>query len=270
MDSIAKTSLLTAAMRAVESQRTDQQGRLFSDPYADLLAGSEGYNLLQKAIAASGNQPSIAIRTFFIDQKISQALQGGVRQIVMLASGMDTRAYRFSFPKGVRIFELDRAEVLDYKQTKLYNVQPQCERHAIPVDLRKDWQGKLIHAGFKQGEQTLWLVEGLLMYLDGQQVELLLNRINDLARANDILLFDVLSQSLIEAPYMKPQLQFLASIGAPWHFGINEPEQFMEKFRWNAVATQAGEFAPERWPFFTVPRYIPNVPRGFFVEAIKF
>lgn len=68
---------------------------------------------------------------------------------------------------------------------------------------------------------------------------------------------------------MKKQLDFLKSIGAPWKFGVNEPEKFMETFNWKAVATQAGEFAPTRWPFPTAPRHIPNIPRGFFVEAVK-
>ena len=125
MDAIAKTSLLTAAMRAVETKRSDEQGRLFSDPYAELLAGEEGTDLLKRAIAASGDQPAIAVRTYFIDQKIKEALQKGVRQIVMLAAGMDTRAYRFSFPQGTCLFELDRPEVLSYKQEKLKDVKPQ-------------------------------------------------------------------------------------------------------------------------------------------------
>lgn len=270
MDSIAKTSLLTAAMRAVETRRSDTEGRLFSDPYAELLAGKEGFDLLQKAIAESGDQPAIAIRTCFMDQKINEAVKNGVRQIVMLAAGMDTRAYRLSFPAGTRIFELDRKEVLDYKQAKLSHVQPLCSRTALAVDLRDEWQTRLLEAGFRRSEPTLWLVEGLVMYLEEAQVVTLFERISSLAVAGDVLLFDVLSRTLLEVPHMKKQLQFLASIGAPWRFGENEPEKFMEKFGWKATTTQAGEFAPTRWPFPTVPRSVPNVPRGYYAEAHKF
>lgn len=269
MDAIAKTSLLTAAMRAVETKRSDSEGRLFTDPYAELLAGSEGFDILQRAIAASGEQPAIAIRTAFMDQKINEAVKKGVRQIVMLAAGMDTRAYRLPFPQGTRIFELDRQEVLDYKQAKLSHVQPLCTRTALAVDLRDEWQTKLIKAGFHRNEQTLWLVEGLVMYLDESQVVTLFERISELALSKDILLFDVLSRTLLEVPHMKNQLQFLASIGAPWRFGENEPEKFMEKFGWKTETTQAGEFAPSRWPFPTVPRSVPNVPRGYYAAAYK-
>jgi methyltransferase (TIGR00027 family) len=270
MDSVAKTSLLTAAMRAVESRLSESEGRLFSDPYAEVLAGAEGFSLLEKAIAAAGVQPAIAIRTAYMDSRIESALKEGVRQFVFLAAGMDSRAFRMTFPSGTKIFELDRKEVLNYKLEKLKNIEPKCERITLAVDLKKnEWTNQLIEAGLKTHEPTLWLVEGLFMYLKESQVTNLLNQINQLARANDIMLFDILTRTLIEAPYMQNQLQFLESIGAPWYFGVNEPEQFMKKFGWDAVATQAGEFAPTRWPFPTVPRNVPNVPRGFYIEARK-
>jgi methyltransferase (TIGR00027 family) len=269
MDGVAKTSLLVAAMRALESKRTENEGRLFSDPYAELLAGAEGASLLQKALAESGDQPAIAVRTYYIDQKIATALKEGVRQIVILAAGMDSRAYRLSFPEGTRLFELDQKEVLNYKQEKLGNIQANCERKILAVDLREEWQEQLLQAGFITNERTLWLVEGLLMYLDESQVTSLLTRINALASSKDIMLFDILTRTLLEAPHMQKQLKFLESIGAPWKFGVNEPEEFMKIFGWNAVVTQPGEFAPARWPFPTAPRSVPNVPRGFYVEARK-
>lgn len=269
MNGVAKTSLLVAAMRAAESKRSEKEGRLFFDPYAELLAGAEGISLLQTAISESGEQPAIAVRTYYMDAKIAAALKEGVRQIVILAAGMDSRAYRLPFPEGTRIFELDQKEVLRYKQEKLGNILTNCERKAFAVDLREEWQGQLLQAGFHAGERTLWLVEGLLMYLDESQVTTLLNRINTLASTKDIMLFDILTRILLDAPYMQKQLKFLESIGAPWKFGVNEPEEFMKKFGWDAVCTQPGEFAPTRWPFPTAPRSVPNVPRSFYVEARK-
>ena len=269
MDGIARTSLLTAAMRAAETNRSQSEGRLFSDPYAELLAGDEGRTLREKAIAESGDQPAIAIRTYFMDQKITEALKQGAKQIVILAAGMDTRAYRLSFPKDTQVFELDRKEVLEYKKEKLNKTQPQCILKSLAVDLRNDWQDKLVSAGFKKNTQTLWLVEGLLMYLEESQVSTLLERINSLASVKDIMLFDILSRTLLDAPYMKTQLEFLKKMDAPWRFGADEPEKFMEKFKWKAMVTQTGEYVPSRWPFPVAPRSVPNVPRGFLVEAYK-
>ena len=269
MDTVAKTSLLTAAMRAVETRRSESEGRLFSDPYAEVLAGAEGFSLLENAIAASGDQPAIAIRTAYMDSKIGSAIKEGVRQFVFLAAGMDSRAFRMTFPNGTKIFELDRKEVFNYKQDKLGNIKPNCERITLAVDLKNEWKNQLLEAGFKTNEPTLWLVEGLLMYLEESQVINLLNQINQLASKNNIMLFDILTRTLIEAPFMQNQLKYLESIGAPWYFGVNEPEEFMKKFGWDSVATQAGEFAPTRWPFPTAPRSMSNVPRGFYIEARK-
>ena len=264
MDAVAKTSLLTAAMRAVETKRED---RLFNDPYAELLAGAEGAELLRRAIAESGDQPAIAIRTRYIDDRFNAALKEGVRQIVMLAAGMDTRAFRLDFPAGSRLFELDRNEVFDYKHAKLANVPARCERKAIAVDLREEWPSQLIQAGFRKGESTLWMIEGLLMYLEEPQVMKLFQRINGLASSRDLMLFDILSRTLLEAPHMEKQLKFLASIGAPWHFGTNDPVGFMKNFGWQATLSQAGEVAPTRWPFPAAPLHIPNIPRGYYVES---
>lgn len=269
MDPIAKTSLLTAAMRGLESRRSDIEGRLFHDPYADLLAGEEGQALLQKGLEESGPQPAIAIRTHFMDQKISAAVKNGVRQIVMFASGMDTRAWRLQFPTETTIFELDRAEVLNYKEKKLVNEKLKCQRISIALDLREDWQGPLLKAGFATTAKTLWLIEGLVMYLEASQVYNLIDRINLLSKSGDLMLFDILSQTLLESPNMTKQLQFLKDIGAPWKFGHNEPEEMIAKFGWRANAIQTGEHLPERWPFPVAPRSIPNLPRGFLVEAEK-
>jgi len=269
MNGVAKTSLLVAAMRAVETKRSDSEDRLFSDPFAESLAGDEGFRILKKATDAVGDQPAIAIRTAFIDEKINSALNSGVRQIVILAAGMDSRSYRLNFPSGTKVFELDQPEVLQYKNEKLVDAQPNCLRRAIEVDLREEWQNKLLEAEFVTSEKTLWIVEGLLMYLDESQVTTLFARINSLSSTGDILLFDIFNRRFLEAPHMKVQLDFLAEIGAPWKFGTNDPEDFMSKLGWSAKLTQAGEYSPERWPFPVAPQSVPNLPRGFFVEAYK-
>ncbi|HKR02690.1 MAG TPA: SAM-dependent methyltransferase [Pyrinomonadaceae bacterium] len=268
-DAIAKTSLLVAAMRAVETKRSEDEGRLFNDPFAEALAGSEGFSLLEQVRAEVGEQPSIALRTRYFDERIGEGLAQGIRQIVILAAGLDARAYRLSFPAGTRVFELERQEVLNYKQEKLGNTLPHCARYAVGVDLREDWQSKLIQAGMNAAERTLWLVEGLLLYLDEAAVLTLFEKIDSLSAPDSILLFDVLGRSLLDAPQMAKQLQFSEKLGAPWLFGVDEPEEFMEQFGWKAVATQPGEVEPARWRFPNAPRHIPNVPRIFFVEARK-
>jgi methyltransferase (TIGR00027 family) len=269
LNPVAMTSLLVAAMRAAETNRSETEGRLFSDPYAELLAGSEGMELRLKAIEAVGDQPAIAIRTAFIDEKINKALNLNFRQIVILASGMDSRAYRLNFPKGTKVFECDQADVLKYKREKLKELKPRCEHFEIEVDLRENWKDLLCEKGFNNKAPTLWIVEGLLMYLKEEEVMSLINQINLIANKNDILLFDIFTRFMLEAPHMQKQLEFLTKLGAPWTFGTNDPEEFMRNLGWSTTLTQAGEFSPSRWPYPVAPKTIPNLPRSFFVEAIK-
>lgn len=259
---VSDTALLVAAMRAEEKE-------LFIDPYAEILAGEKGKTLLKKAIEVSGPQPVIALRTAFIDGKIKEFLNIGGRQIVIIASGMDSRAYRLDFPTGTTIYELDHAEVQTYKAEKLRNVEPRCKRVALSIDLAHDWTKPLLDSGMNPKEKTLWLVEGLVMYLDPAAVQILFGRVKTLAKTGDVLLGDTLSRTLLDAPFMQDQLEFLKSMGAPWKFGENEPEKFFQKLGWKAEAKQAGELFPTRWPFPVAPRHVPDVPRGFFIFALK-
>ncbi|MFN8369842.1 MAG: SAM-dependent methyltransferase [Bacteriovoracaceae bacterium] len=269
LNGVGKTGLLVAAMRARESERSEADGPLFSDPFARALAGTDGWYIWKIATDAVGEQPSIALRTRYFDDRIKLALEQGVRQIVILAAGMDSRAYRLKFPVNTKIYELDRAEVLAYKQERLIGARLQCERSEIAVDLKDDWEKKLIEAGFKKGEKTVWIVEGLLMYLDESAVVSLFKRINSLATSQDILLSDILSLTFLKAPFLAPQIEFLKKIEAPWIFGTDEPEKFLENLGWKANVIQTGDVAPHRWHMPVIPRNIPNVPRGFLVEAVK-
>lgn len=269
MNGVAMTSLLVAAMRAAESKRSEAEGRLFIDPYAEVLAGNTGMELMQRAINEVGDQSAIAVRTAYMDEKFNKAINAGVKQIVIIAAGMDSRAYRLNFPKDVVVFELDQPEVLKYKSEKLKDAKPKCLRSEIAVDLRDEWQDKLLKAGFKKGEKTLWSVEGLLMYLEESEVITLIERINTLSSKEDMMLFDIFTRDLLDAPYMQSQMAFLSSMNAPWKFGVNDPEGFMRKFSWSVDLIMPGEYCPDRWPFPVAPRHVPNIPRSFFVEAIK-
>ncbi len=137
------------------------------------------------------------------------------------------------------------------------------------ADLQGQWQNPLIEAGMDRTRPTLWLMEGLLMYLEEPAVLALLEKINGLSASNSILLFDVMGRSLLDSPYMAKQLKLMEKFGAPWRFGTDEPEKLMETWGWKATAIHPGEVEPSRWPFPIAPRNAPNVPRGFLVEARK-
>ena len=204
--SLANTARFTAAQRARESDRADS---LFSDPLARPLAGDEGMYMLQLTEKAN-SQPDItaaflAVRTRFFDDMAIEAAARGIRQVVMIAAGMDTRAYRLPWPEGTRLYELDQKELLGLKEEILQRerAEPRCKRIAIGVDLNDPWTGALKAAGFDATAPAVWIVEGLLYYLDEVQVPRLFEQIGQCAAPGSMLGADLVSASFFTSPWTK-------------------------------------------------------------------
>src|SRR5918997_3953174 len=165
MDPVGLTSRWVAAARARESERPS---RLFDDPLAAALAGSEGFAWLdhmERAQPWGGPALYVVVRTRFFDDFLLRASWGtGARQVVLLAAGMDARAFRLDWPPGTRLYELDRPEVIDAKDAiaSRAGAHPTCERRAISVDLgRLSWSEALLSAEYETQEPSVWLTEGL-------------------------------------------------------------------------------------------------------------
>src|ERR1700756_3926264 len=179
--SVGSTAVMVAAARAAETAKPDA---LISDPYAEILvagAGSGAWDFMRDdtihAKLAEADPEAAAmfeymqsyqgVRTHFFDEFFGAAVAAGIHQVVILASGLDSRAYRLGWPAGTTVFEIDQPKVLEYKATTLaaHNAKPSAERHEVPIDLRQDWPAALCKAGFDPSRPTAWLAEGLLMYL---------------------------------------------------------------------------------------------------------
>jgi methyltransferase (TIGR00027 family) len=177
-ESVGATALAVAASRAVE---TVQPNALICDEFAYLLVAAAGPMWAQLASSdphwLEGDEDARrlhemsrdyqAVRTHYFDEYFLDATRTGIRQVVILAAGLDSRAYRLDWPTGTRVFEIDQPKVLDYKTSTLdaHGAVPKARRHPVPVDLRDDWPATLISAGFDPGLPTAWLAEGLLPYL---------------------------------------------------------------------------------------------------------
>lgn len=190
---VGLTSLIMAQARTAESARPD---RLFDDPFATAFVAEAGL-----AFPAASGQianllrlrgPYVALRTRFFDDYLQEAAGAGCRQIVLLAAGLDARAFRLPWPEGTALYELDLPEVLAFKERALarWGARPACLRFPVPVDLADDWPAALVQAGFTAGEPAAWLAEGLLMYLAEEQRDLLLDRIGNLSAPGSRLAFD--------------------------------------------------------------------------------
>jgi methyltransferase (TIGR00027 family) len=268
-EAVASTGILVAAIRAKESTRED---RLFTDPYAERLAGDIGRALLDAAIAESGERSTvqIVVRTRFFDDALLRAVDVA-KQVVILAAGMDARAYRLPWPDGPTVYELDQPAVIAAKGDILAGDAPKCRRVAIGVDLADDWPAALTGAGFDLRTPTVWLIEGLLQYLDEGAVRMLFARMDALSAPDSIVLYDIVGQSLLESPMMAPLRKSMAEQGSPWLFGTDEPGELAERHGWSTNVTDIAEVGNEvnRWFAPATPIDVPGVPRGYFVEAHK-
>lgn len=168
--------MFVAAARALEAQKPDP---LAVDPYAEVFCRAVGGDW---ADLLDGNCPDHplaspdfgwhfidyqAARTRYFDDYFRQALDAGVRQVVILAAGLDSRAYRLSWPEDTTIFVVDRSQVLDFKREVLaeHGARPAAERREVAVDLRDEWPQALRNSGFNAAQPSAWIAEGLLIYL---------------------------------------------------------------------------------------------------------
>jgi methyltransferase (TIGR00027 family) len=257
---ISLTAHLTAAARAYESERED---RLFNDPWAAALAGSEGE---ARFAQIEDNGGSIIVRTRFFDEFLLRATnEEGIRQIVMPACGLDTRAFRLTWPPETRFFELDQPAVLRYKQEVLerQGARPTCERLALPVDLTEPaWTESLLDAGYDPTAPAVWLVEGLLFYLPVEEIERLLTRISSLTAPRSQIGFDAVHSAMIASPRTGQRIRRVAGLGAPWIGSIDDPEGLLGSLGWKATfvtsAEKGREYQRAVFPFLPIEEWTPE------------
>lgn len=195
------TALAVAAMRAMESQRDDA---LIHDPYAESFVTRSGATVPMPTSWADIDDSAtrsesdkrwanfwtvttsyLGVRSRFFDEYFLNASTAGVRQVVILAAGLDTRAFRLSWPARVELFEIDQPKVLEFKDSVLaeQGALAGCARHIVPIDLRVDWPDALLRANFDPQRPTAWLAEGLLVYLPGTATEALFAHVHRLSAA---------------------------------------------------------------------------------------
>jgi methyltransferase (TIGR00027 family) len=164
---------------------------LLDDRWADSLVRAVGIDTFVKLIdgeIAHDDDPllnrqamneQITVRTRFFDDFFLAATGSGIRQAVILASGLDTRAYRLPWPAGTTVFEIDQPEVIEFKTRTLAGLgaEPSAQRRTVAIDLRDDWPSALVEAGFDISAPTAWSAEGLLVYLPPEAQDRLFDNI---------------------------------------------------------------------------------------------
>jgi methyltransferase (TIGR00027 family) len=264
---LASTAHWTAAVRGREHTRPD---RLIDDPWAAALAGQEGAEWI--AQRSEGSTVPIVLRTRYFDDFLARITQqDGIRQVVLLAAGLDTRAFRLTWPAGTRLFELDQPAVLEHKEQVMRNAgaEPACERKVIEMDLTSSWEAALLDADFDPLQPSGWLLEGFLFYLPSESVTRILDQVTSLAAPGSWLGFDIVNAITLTFPLTRPWVEMQAQAGAPWLGTMEDPVGFLAERGWQASLCQAGQ--PDanhgRWTLPVIPVTLPNMPHNWFVTA---
>ena len=245
------TAIQVAAERERESSRPDA---LFTDPLAMALVaqvksdgGQDGPAPYLSSAAQWLYGGSAALRTHFIDEKILSAVRD-LSQIVIIAAGLDGRGYRLGWPVGARVFELERAEVLDFKQQVVQRAKlvPTVELVPVAGDISQDWQQLLRAAGFAAELPTLWLVEGILNYLEPDAADRLIAQVSAVSAPSSRLLavYAVGDLTAVAARAGRDGDADVATLNKLWKAGPSiEPGAWLPGHGWQVETTTISAWA---------------------------
>jgi methyltransferase (TIGR00027 family) len=246
-DGVSMTALGVAWVRALESGRPD---RLFDDPLAARFVAASGWDPPDLSSGADDETTrtllvlaqSVIVRTRFLDDLLADAWAGGCRRVVILGAGLDTRAFRLTWPPGSRCFEVDLAPVLAFKAEVLdrAGAVAACDRVAIAADLlADDWPRRLLDAGFRPEEPAVWIAEGLLIYFSQAQNDRLLAQVGDLSGPGHRL---AITSSRPDRP-----LRPTSTPGAAGAAALHDPDAVIALWRWEGPAEPAAWLAGHGW-----------------------
>ncbi|WP_329437232.1 class I SAM-dependent methyltransferase [Streptomyces sp. NBC_01280] len=268
------TAVGVARVRARETAREDA---LFRDPLALAFATAGGVGP-DSPPPERGNEEerrrrlgvasSIIIRTKFLDDLLDRATEAGIRQVVLLGAGMDSRAFRMSWPAATTLFEVDTAEPLGFKASVLRQegAVPGCERITVAVDLREDWPGALAAAGHDPALPTVWIAEGLLIYLPEDAVDLLLDRVGGLSATGSRMGLTLGSRGVLA------RFADDAAPGSPASMWVSEmpedPVGWLSGLGWDAEAFTVRDRAAAYGRPITTPPQLDEGPGGL-ISAVR-
>jgi methyltransferase (TIGR00027 family) len=193
--SVGATATMVAAARALA---TEDANPLINDPFAAALVRAVGIDFFTRVVDGEirpadidetgkgelqTETDSLAVRTRFFDDFFTNATAAGIGQAVILAAGLDARAYRLAWPPGSIVYEVDQPQVVAFKTETMARLaaEPTAERRTVSIDLRDDWPAALRSSGFDDTTPAAWSAEGLLMYLPPEAQDRLFDHITALS-----------------------------------------------------------------------------------------
>ncbi len=283
--SVGATATMVAAGRA----RASKTG-LIEDRFAEPLVQAVGVDFFTRWAAGEldpadvdipdhpwGMQPMtdlLAGRTRFIDRFVADAAATGIRQTVILASGLDARGYRLSWPSDMTVFEIDQPQVIEFKAATLavLGAQPTVDLRALPIDLRDDWPAALRQAGFDAGRPTVWIAEGLLAFLPPEAQDRLLDNITSLSATGSRVVAEIFGNSPNAFQHVASAAQkwyehgLDARIDDLWYGGErHDVATYLSDRSWHTARTLAGELLADAG--LPVPRRDDGEAENYYCTA---
>jgi methyltransferase (TIGR00027 family) len=248
--SVGATATAVAASRAMASQGPDA---LLDDPWAEPLVRAVGIDTFVKLVdgeITATDDPllnrramneQMSVRTRYFDDFFTTATRSGIRQAVILASGLDTRAYRLPWPTGTVVYEIDQPDVIEFKTRTLAGLgaEPTARRRTVAIDLRDDWPAALMEVGFDTTRPTAWSAEGLLVYLPPEAQDRLFDNITALSAPGSRVATEHMDMSGLPSDWAQKLTERSRRIGS----NINLAELFYTGERNGA----ADYLAPHGW-----------------------
>ena len=279
--SVGATATAVAATRATASQGPDA---LLDDPWAEPLVRAVGMEMFVKVVDGESlgddDDPllnrramneQMAVRTRFFDDFFMASVspvasllpsgdagRAGVRQAVILASGLDTRAYRLPWPAGTVVYEIDQPEVVEFKTRTLAGLgaEPTAQRRTVAIDLRNDWAKALKEKGFDPAAPTAWSAEGLLVYLPPEAQDRLFDDITALSAPGSRIATEHMDLNSIPADWAEKLTERTKRLGSEIDLAElfftgerNNAADYLASQGWsNTILTTAEAYAANGFP----------------------
>jgi len=224
---VSDTALWVAIYRAMESERSDA---LFNDPFARRLGGERGEAIVRAMPKGAATSWPMVVRTAVMDEIILRCVQQGAATVLNLAAGLDARPYRLPLPSSLRWLHVDLPDMVDYFRAQMAGETPHCELEFIAADMRDADAKRDVFTHAATHGPVLVITEGLLVYLESDQVAGLARDLHDIARAT-WWLTDLASPMLLK--FLEKQwAPKLKEGNAPFQFGPAEGTEFFAPFGW--------------------------------------
>jgi methyltransferase (TIGR00027 family) len=266
--SVGATATGVAVGRALANRASDP---LIDDPFAEPLVRAVGVDFFTR-VASGELSPAdvdddgefgmkrmgdmMGVRTRFFDDFFIEATNSGIRQAVILASGLDARAYRLPWPPGTTVYEIDQPRVIEFKTTTLADLgaAPTADLRSVAMDLRHDWPTALRGAGLDPTQPTAWSAEGLMPFLPSEAQDALLDNITMLSAAGSRLATENMPDARKSVPMMADRMRqvterwrehgFDVEMTDLWYAGDrHDVVDYLDSHGWNVATTSAAELA---------------------------